>query len=89
MKEQTKMKTIEQLKKLEKNPNYTLTDEERQVLQSQQYTGLDQLPEEPTAEQRVSSTKHTEENKKKLTKENVAAKDVGRVNKHPSDPVAE
>lgn len=82
------MKSIEQLKKLEKNPHYNLTDEEKQVLQSQSYTGVDALPQAPTAEQSVSSVKYTD-SKKKLTKENVAAKNVGRVEKHPSDPVAE
>lgn len=84
MKEQTQMKSIEQLKQLEKNPFYNLTDEEKQYLQSQQYT---ELPESTDADKKESSKKHT--SKKNLTKKNVAAKETGKLKKHPSDPSSE
>lgn len=85
------MKSIEQLKKLDKNPNYTLTDEERQVLQSQQYTGVDSgtISELPSVDSSTDSVKTTGDIKKKLTRENVAAKETGKVAKHPSDPATE
>ncbi len=87
------MKSIEQLKKLENNPHYTLTEEERQVLQSPKYTGLpEELPTEPTElpslNQSVDSTKY-KSTKTKLTEKNVAAKEIGQVHKHPSDPAVE
>jgi hypothetical protein len=85
------MKSIEQLKKLEQNPFYTLTEAEKQYLQGQKYTGL---PADPEAELDGTVSTATDTSKKKqqpnaLTKKNVAAKEIGTVEKHPSDPAVE
>ena len=79
MKEQTKMKSTEQLIKLAQNPYYTLSYEEKQALEQIQ-------PDEVS----ISSTTETSQKKQSLaTRENATVKETGKLAKHSTEIVSE
>lgn len=67
------MKSVELLTQLSKNPHYKMTDEEK--------TLLSQAAEQPSGE--------NAKKKAYSSKGNAAVKEIGKLEKHPSDPSVE
>ena len=79
MKEQTKMKTVEQLKKLSNNPYYVMSDEEAKVLENAS-TSQGQV---------VSSVEEDNKKKESDSTVNVTVKEIGKLDKQHGDPRSE
>ena len=72
------MKSVEQLNRLQENPFYEFSEEEQKLL------------DESGNQDIVSSVEEDKQLPKgyATSEEGVAVKETGRVDKHPSDPVA-